>query len=368
MDTCPYTSLPDEAWWKRSMTDPPPHAVTPLGMSDFQIEPGEWIATAGSCFAQHMGRRLPGLGMNYLVTEPGPTRLSAGERNKRQYGIFSARFGNIYTTTQLRQLFLRAYGDFTPEDDVWRSPEGRFFDLFRPSVEPGGFATLDELTWDRDRHFTAVRKLVAQANIFVFTMGLTEGWRHKGDGAVYPSCPGCGPGDYDADKYEFVNIGVSQTLDDLDAIFGLLNKNGNAIRLILTVSPVPLIATMSGHHVLAATTYSKSVLRVAAQDFAAGQGNCSYFPSYEIITGPHARGSYFQHDLRTVSLHGVDHVMRCFTETFLRSSQFATPPAAHRERPEQPETETVADKSDGIDIICDEETLAERYGQTRDAS
>lgn len=37
-----------------------------------------------------------------------------------------------------------------------------------------------------------------------------------------------------------------------------------------------------------------------------------YFPSYEIITGNHSRGSYFAEDLRSVTEQGVSHVMRVF--------------------------------------------------------
>ena len=33
------------------------------------------------------------------------------------YGIYSARFGNIYTARQLLQLIQRAYGEFVPVED-----------------------------------------------------------------------------------------------------------------------------------------------------------------------------------------------------------------------------------------------------------
>jgi hypothetical protein len=40
------------------------------------------------------------------------------------------------------------------------------------------------------------------------------------------------------------------------------------LRIVLTVSPVPLVATVTGSHVVPATIYSKSVLRIAAQEIA----------------------------------------------------------------------------------------------------
>src|SRR5262249_59482154 len=119
--------------------------------------------TAGSCFAQEIARYLPDLGLCYLVTEPGPARLTPEERRRWQYGTFSARYGNIYTTRQWRQLLDRAFGLMQPVEEHWRAANGRYIDPFRPTVEPGGYATLDELRCDRERHFAAVRALVEQA-------------------------------------------------------------------------------------------------------------------------------------------------------------------------------------------------------------
>ena len=79
------------------------------------------------------------------------------------------------------------------------------------------------------------------------------------------------------------------------------------------VSPVPLVATAEpGAHVLAATTYSKSVLRVAAETVRQRFASVHYFPSFEIITGAFNRGAYFAGDLRNVVEEGVSHVMRLF--------------------------------------------------------
>jgi hypothetical protein len=81
---------------------------------------------------------------------------------------------------------------------------------------------------------------------------------------------------------------------------------------LLTVSPVPLTATASGHHVLTATSYSKSVLRAIAGQMTAEFKFIDYFPSYEIITNPVFRGMFFGPNMRSVEQAGVDTVMRHF--------------------------------------------------------
>jgi hypothetical protein len=122
-------------------------------------------------------------------------------------------------------------------------------------------------------------------------------------------------------------------------------------RFILTVSPVPLVATMEDRSVLVSTTYSKSVLRVAAEEVAAAQGGVAYFPSYEVITGNHASGRYFAEDLRDVTEAGVAHVMRLFMRHYVAGGTPAPLPVK-RSEPE-------ADKSgreleEAVAVLCDE--------------
>ncbi len=89
------------------------------------------------------------------------------------------------------------------------------------------------------------------------------------------------------------DLGVLDVIADLaETVDCIRSKNVDAC-FIFTVSPVPLIATMEDRSVLASTTYSKSVLRVAAEEIAARYEGVAYFPSYEVITGNHARGRYF---------------------------------------------------------------------------
>jgi hypothetical protein len=239
--------------------------------------------------------------------------VPASVRTRHNYGLFSARYGNIYTARQLKQLFDRAYGRFIPEEHVWQEAEDVFLDPFRPTIQPGGFILREELLADRQQHLAAVRMMFETLDVFVFTLGLTECWRSTADGAVFPICPGVEGGTFDPDKYEFYNQPVEDVIGDLAAVRnGLLSVNPEA-QIILTVSPVPLVATAEpGAHVLSATTYSKSVLRVAAETLRREFGNVHYFPSYEIITGAFNRGAYYAPDLRNVVEDGVKHVMRLF--------------------------------------------------------
>ncbi len=349
----PYSSLPPYQFWRKAIETVAMSDVDPVVHGAFQIKKSERVATAGSCFAQHISRTLSNSGFDYYVPEKAGADIPVAEVSRRNYGVFSARFGNIYTTRQLVQLFDRAYGDFVPLEDAWVRPDGRFVDPFRPQIEPDGFETVEELRESRNSHFSAVRDMFEKLDILVFTLGLTEGWRSKQDGSVFPLPPGVSGGELDPARHEFVNFTAAEVTDDLNRFLAKLNGVNPNARVILTVSPVPLIATYENRHVLVSNTYSKAALRVAAEEAAQKYDNVTYFPSFEIITGNYNHSAYYEPDLRSVRSEGVAHVMRLFMQHY--SGEAAKP-------------ETSLLSSEGLDtrtqellkqrdIVCDEEEI-----------
>jgi hypothetical protein len=119
-------------------------------------------------------------------------------------------------------------------------------------------------------------------------------------------------GTFDPAKYRFKNLSHEETLSDFRKVHKLLTRINPALKTLLTVSPVPLTATAAGHHVLQATTYSKSVLRAVCGILTEDADTIDYFPSYEIITAPFAKGAFFEENMRSVTPEGVATVMRIF--------------------------------------------------------
>lgn len=361
----PYAQLPDHQFWRRAVEQPNAEDVDPVVHSSLAIKPTDKVATAGSCFAQHISRTLERSGFRYFVTEDGQG-LPANEAEQRQFGTFSARFGNLYTARQLVQLFDRAHGAFSPVETAWQRKDGRWVDPFRPQIEPDGFADPAAVAAARDVHLAAVRRMFKELDILVFTLGLTEAWRSKQDGAVYPLAPGVAGGSLDPDRHAFVNFGVNEVQADLSAFARRLRAVNPSARVVLTVSPVPLIATYEKRHVLVSTTHSKAVLRAAAHEICASEPSWEYFPSYEIITGPHAKGAYYEEDKRSVRPEGVAHVMRLFLRHCAVSG---VPPATAALAITQPDSTIDGNATTALraelrnqnalrrEIVCDEEAL-----------
>jgi hypothetical protein len=352
----PYKSLPDKAFWRRAVARPKPQDVDPVGIFDLRITPASKVATAGSCFAQHIARHLGKNGFSYYVAEPGHSIIPAQARSRNNYGLFSARYGNIYTARQLLQLFQRATGTFVPLENAWQPAPGICLDPFRPTTQPGGYISETEMLRDREQHLRSVRTMFETLDVFVFTLGLTECWRSREDGAVFPLCPGVEGGEFDPDRYEFYNQTVSDVIEDLRKFRDGLESVNKDAQIVLTVSPVPLMATAAqGSHVLSATTYSKSVLRVAAETMRMSFPNVHYFPSYEIITGSFNRGSYYASDLRDVLERGVEHVMRVFMRHATGQLAVSGSQEANKKAPE--ESGFLESAEHLIEVECDEVAL-----------
>ncbi|WP_145679834.1 GSCFA domain-containing protein [Azospirillum brasilense] len=350
----PYSNLPPHQFWRRSVENVERHAFNPVVSPKFSLSETDKVATAGSCFAQHISRKLGEIGFNYFVPEHG-NELAEDERKARNYGVFSARFGNIYTVRQLIQLFDEAFGDGARPDLSWQRRDGRFVDPYRPNIEPEGFLSLDDVSEARHVHLRYVREMFTQADVFIFTLGLTESWCHKDSGAVFPLAPGVVAGEFSEEFYGFINFNVSEVTNDLHLFLDRLKEVNPSIKVLLTVSPVPLIATYEPKHVLVSTTYSKSVLRVAAEDASRQFSWVDYFPSYEIITGSYNFGMYYCEDAREVNPLGVSHAMRTFVNSYISKDIDETGNKNMASRIDGNGPSVFGKKT--TDIICDEEQI-----------
>lgn len=307
----PYADLPRAAFWRSAMRAPDEETVAALYRPKFDLTPQTPLMTAGSCFAQHMHRTLSRAGWNVIQGEGTGRLLPAALAGRYGYNIYSARYGNIYTARQLRELVEDALADTPRLAPIW-TRDDRFFDALRPTVEPQGHDSADLVQEARREHLACVRNVLAESDVLIFTLGLTEGWIDRATGLALPTAPGTVAGQYDPDTVEFHNFTYAEVLADLCATRDLLHAAGCPLRILLTVSPVPLTATASGAHVGTATAYSKSVLRAVCGALQADDPDFDYFPAYEIITTAAAGGPHFAPNMRDPSATGVDTVLGVF--------------------------------------------------------
>ena len=237
--------------------------------------------------------------------------------------MYSARYGNIYTIRQLLQLVQEVAGTRPPSHWIWER-DGRFFDALRPGVEPNGLVSSDKVQVHRSAHLEALRRMFTEMDLFVFTLGLTEAWSHTQSGTIFPTVPGSIAGHFVESEYTFHNATFQECISDFEtlrSVLSTLRGSRGEPHFLLTVSPVPLTASASGDHVLKATTHSKAILRAVAGQLANHHPHIDYFPSYEIVTNPATKGSFYAANLRSVRPEGVQVVMNTFFHHYPGSSE-----------------------------------------------
>jgi hypothetical protein len=307
----PYTGLHPKAFWRSGVVESHPLSVEELYIKKFTISPTDRVATAGSCFAQRVSTYMRKNGFAVMDVEPPPAALSEEAAKNFGYNIYSARYGNIYTVRQLLQLAQDAQSGTVDAKNVWEK-DGRFYDALRPNVEPDGFGSVEEVLELRRDHLAKVNKLFTEMDVFIFTFGLCEAWADRRTGRVFPTAPGTIAGDYDPEIFEFKNFRFNEIHDDFLAFYDLVRERNPKLKILLTVSPVPMTATATDHHVLVANTYLKSMLRAVAGELSDAHPDIDYFPGYEMVATPFSKAFFYDSNLRTVSPAGLTAVMRIF--------------------------------------------------------
>ena len=335
----PYTGLDRRNYWRTAVSEiDPGEPFQEIWTPKFYINRETRLISAGSCFAQHVGGWLRENGYDWL-----PSRLAP------EAAGFSFALGNIYTPAALSQWLKAALGELDLEHTS-HAERGVHYDLLRPTVFSEGFP---DLTTMRDARQAATRELLTQierAQVFIFTLGLTEAWLDE-RGTVYPVCPGTVAGRYEPARHRFKNYDYQEILDDLLQVRALIDRLNPDLKIILTVSPVPLTATASREHVLVATTHSKSVLRSVAGYLSATDDRFDYFLSYELINAPQARAMFFADNLRSVTRKGVDYVLAHFSDSLQKGVDVDRDGGAPIiDRP-------VTVSNAATDLFCDEEYL-----------
>ncbi len=307
----PYETQSPMSFWSTGVRAPLDQGLDlSIAPSLSKVSKDMAICSAGSCFAQYVGSEFSERGFNYLKSDFSGHRIES-------FGV-----GNVYTTTQMRQWIDFALGNRAWSDlSTYEGSDG-FYDYLLPHLP--SLSSRDQIEQRRQSLGQEILCHLTSAGLFVFTLGLTETWRND-DQDVYPTCPGTIVGEFNADAHFFENMQVQNVVDDLEAIERLLRKINPELKLLLTVSPVPLTATATSEHVITATTRSKSILRAAVSEYVDGSKITDYFPSYELVTHNTVGDWRFDENLRSISKKGVDFVM---AHAFGRKPQTNSKPAS----------------------------------------
>jgi GSCFA family protein len=283
---------------------------TPLIKPGFKLKREDKLFAIGSCFARGVEWALAGKKMDVLSRTSEFDSFPAAN-NEMRLG-FTNKYNTFSIYNELRWA-LDPAAEF-PCESLVDTGNGLFYD---PHTNPAlQLASLEE-TIHRHQIIESVTRRIAQCRVVIITLGLVEVWRDKIANIFLNHTPIPEALRSHPDRYEFHITNFTQNLVNLEHIHSLLSQFGHPdVHIVVTVSPVPLMATFSTEDVVLANTYSKSLLRTVAQEWAAAHENVHYFPSYEIVQNSE-RAITWEEDLRHVQGKVVKHIMDLFLDNYL---------------------------------------------------
>ncbi len=299
------------------------------------------ISSAGSCFAYEIAYSFQRRGFNYVVTERNNDQeglIPFGRCNDggdKDFARFSANWGLLFNTANLRQMAERAFGVRElpkilvkmlwklceiipcPADMPEReTPIATWLDPFREDVRFNSIAAYEK---NYPLHTARCREALMKAKVFIATLGLSEAWEVIGDGAIISHNPEFSQGLAALTRPKLLT--VKENIENIQAFIDIVRKHNPEMQFILTLSPISLAATFRypENHVITADGYSKANLRVAIEHVVNANRGVHYFPSYEYVN--RCVKSPWDADERHVTRETVQGVMKFFDLMFVKPEE-----------------------------------------------
>lgn len=265
------------------------------------------VTTFGSCFARHVATFLRDQGYT-----TGMSLVSQGVQADFANSHL-VRFGEgMVNTYALRQQFEWAYEGASFDEHLWHGSSGEI------------------ATYDAQAR-AATRDLFDRTDVFILTLGLSEVWYNKRTEDVFwRAIP---REQFDPEVHGFRVASCAENTANLERIVEIVRRHRPGARIVLTLSPVPLVATFRPVSCITANAVSKSILRAAIDEVMrahAGDPGLLYWPSYEIVKECFL--DPYEEDNRHVLPEVVELVMELFKRHYLTEAYSAEEVAARRER------------------------------------
>lgn len=281
----------------------------------FKISASDKIMTIGSCFARNIERALKQMNMNVLSSFV-PGMLGADN------------IVNKYTSRSiLSDLRLALSGRPLTDDDFMRTIYVNSQGLARNLAFGGaGSAKGDALSevLNSSRKFYEHLGNLRDVDVAIVTFGLVETWYDQKNDIYLNIAPS--PAEVKADPGRFAMhvLSYDEIRSDMIEIFKLISEKGKPdVKILATVSPVPLHATFRTQDCLQANMYSKSVQRAALEEALTKFENVHYFPSYEMVALAAPSIAWVEDDFRHVRPDTVDRIMRKVISAYVGSAAIA---------------------------------------------
>ena len=249
------------------------------------ISPATRVVAIGSCFARYFILWLAEHGFNKSMPQSPYNAL--------------LRFGSqLESPASVAQQFRWAFGELDDKAVVWIDKNKEVFEA-------------------SEERRQLVRDTLLATDVLILTLGLSEVWYDRVTGEpLWRALP---VDQFDPERHVFRVETMAQTLQWLEMIERLRARHVPDMKIIFTVSPVPLGLTFRPVSAVTANSASKAIVRAALDEFLRNHQEevgrrLFYFPSYELVA------NYFidpyEPDNRHVSPTVAAGIIRCFVKHY----------------------------------------------------
>ena len=165
-------------------------------------------------------------------------------------------------------------------------------------------------------------EVIKNSDVFILTLGVAAAFFDKATGEFVLPRPSALNSRALAEKYRFRTASVKENVDNVLYLINFVRSISPNIKVVVTVSPVPLLASFEYESAVQADCLSKSTMRLVAHEAVNNSNiaNVVYWPSFEVFrwAGSNA-GNFFGADDGAawhVSEEKVAGTVRAFVEMF----------------------------------------------------
>ncbi len=233
------------------------HIAVNLNSEDKFLNKTTRFFTMGSCFARNLSKSLSDSG----------------------YASHHMEISEYINTTFANRVFV----DWLSNADIDEAVRDRIVELLPPGAS---------------RESTL--QVIKTSDVFILTLGVAPAFFDRATGAFVLPRPSALNSRALAEKYRFRTTSVQENVDNVLHLIEFIRRISPEIRIVVTVSPVPLLASFEHESAVQADCLSKSIMRLVAHEVVNNSNipNILYWPSFEVFrwAGSNASNYYAADD------------------------------------------------------------------------
>lgn len=291
------------------------HLDLDTGLSPASIQHRQSLLLMGSCFTEHIGKRLGDL----------------------KFDCSSNPFGMVFNPESMQQALTRLLENKPFGEDELMEQQGSWLSLDTHTSFTK--SSKEELLAQLNAVVAQWHTKLKTADWLMLTFGSAFYYEHQEQKRIVANCH-----KLPAKQFSKKMADPTAIIDSYTALLQKLRELNPGLKVMITVSPVKHLRDG-----VVENSLSKAVLSVAAHGIVKANDLCFYFPAYELVNDDLRDYRFYEADMAHPNQQAIDYVWQKFSGSFFDPAsrplldRLAALNTAFRHRPLQEATQAFAD-------------------------